>query len=71
MVDAARTGRPDPGVPFITGFAGNALLADDDPEPGPSVLTGPFAVEAPAARTRERVGGRAEAAASGAAAPGG
>ncbi|WP_428833409.1 MULTISPECIES: ATP-binding protein [Methylobacterium] len=55
MADAARVGRPDLKVLFITGFAENALLSDGHLEPGMAVLTKPFAVEALAARIRELI----------------
>ena len=52
MADAARVSRTGLKVLFITGFAENALLANGDLEPGMSVLTKPFAVDALAARIR-------------------
>jgi hypothetical protein len=53
MADAARVARPGLKVLFITGFAENALLAGGNLEPGMSVLTKPFAIDALAARIRE------------------
>jgi len=55
MADAARVGRPELKVLFITGFAETALFADARLEPGMAVLTKPFAVEALAARIREMI----------------
>ena len=59
MADAARVGRPDLKVLFITGFAETALLNGGQLEPGMSVLTKPFTVDTLAARIRELIGGRA------------
>ena len=56
MADAARVGRPDLKVLFITGFAETALLNDGQLEPGMSVLTKPFTLETLAARIRELIG---------------
>jgi len=55
MADAARVGRPDLKVLFITGFAENALLNNGQLEAGMSVLTKPFPVESLAARIRELI----------------
>ena len=55
MADAARVGRPDLKVLFITGFAESALPGDGRLESGMAVLTKPFAVEALAARIREMI----------------
>ena len=55
MADAARVNRPHLRVLFITGFAENALLTSGQLEPGMSVLTKPFAVDALAARVRELI----------------
>ncbi len=55
MADAARVGRPDLKVLFITGFAENALFDNGQLEPGMSVLTKPFAVDTLAARIRELI----------------
>ena len=55
MADAARVGRPDLKVLFITGYAENALLTEGRLEPGMSVLTKPFAVDALGGRIRELV----------------
>ncbi|HEX3575193.1 MAG TPA: PAS domain S-box protein [Rhodopila sp.] len=45
MADAARQGRPDLRVLFITGYAENAVLGNGLLEPGMHVLTKPFAME--------------------------
>ena len=57
MADAARVGRPDLKVLFITGFAENALLSNGQLEPGMAVLTKPFLVDTLAARIRELTAG--------------
>jgi CheY-like chemotaxis protein len=56
LADAARVGRPDLKVLFITGFAEAAVLGDGHLEPGMAVLTKPFAVDALADRIRELMG---------------
>ncbi|MCL6308952.1 PAS domain-containing protein [Pseudomonas syringae] len=53
MADAARVIRPDLKVLFITGYAGNALLEDNQLDPGMSVMTKPFAVDTLVARIQE------------------
>ena len=53
MADAGRAARPGLKVLFITGYAENALLSNGHLEPGMSVLTKPFAVDALASRIRE------------------
>ncbi len=55
MADAARVGRPGLKVLFITGFAEAAVLGDGRLEPGMSILTKPFAVDALATRIREMI----------------
>ena len=55
MADAARVGRPDLKVLFITGYAETALLNNGQLEEGMSVLTKPFTVETLAARIRELI----------------
>ncbi|WP_238297388.1 response regulator, partial [Methylobacterium soli] len=57
MADAARLGRPNLKVLFITGFAENALLHNGQLEPGMAVLTKPFAMDTLAARIRELIKG--------------
>jgi len=52
MADAARVHRPDLKVLFITGYAENAVLGNGHLEPGMSVMTKPFPVDAMAARIR-------------------
>ena len=46
IADAARVRRPDMKVLFITGYAENAALGSGYLEPGMSVLTKPFAMDA-------------------------
>jgi PAS domain S-box-containing protein len=53
VADAARATRPGLRVLFITGFAETTLLSDGQLEPGMSILTKPFPVDALAARIRE------------------
>ncbi len=55
MADAARVGRPNLKILFITGFAETALLGDGQLAPGMAVLTKPFAVDVLAARIREMI----------------
>ena len=52
VVDAARVKRPNLKVLFMTGYAENAALANGFLEPGMSMLTKPFAMEALATRIR-------------------
>jgi CheY-like chemotaxis protein len=52
IADAARVGRPGLKVLFMTGYAENAALASGFLEPGMSMVTKPFAMEALAARIR-------------------
>jgi PAS domain S-box-containing protein len=52
MADAARVHRPNLKVLFITGYAENAVLGNGHLEPGMSVMTKPFPIEAMAARIR-------------------
>ncbi len=62
VADAARVLRPDLKVLFITGYAENAALGNGHLEPGMSVVTKPFAMEALARKIAEmmaqRPGGR-------------
>ena len=55
MADAARVGRPDLKVLFITGYAENAVVRNGHLDPGMHVMTKPFAMEALAARIRELI----------------
>jgi len=55
MADAGRQTRPGLKVLFITGYAENALLNNGQLEPGMSVMTKPFAVNALAGRIREMI----------------
>ena len=55
LADAARVGRPDLKVLFITGFAEAAVLGDGHLEPGMAVMTKPFAVDALATRIRDMI----------------
>jgi PAS domain S-box-containing protein len=56
VADAARVGRPDLKVLFITGYAENAVLSHGHLEPGMHVLTKPFAMEALASRIKQLIG---------------
>ena len=55
MADAARVGRPDLKVLFITGYAENAAVGNGQLAPGMAVLTKPFPVETMAARIRSMI----------------
>ena len=57
MADAARVGRPDLKVLFITGFAENAVVGNGHLEPGMHVMTKPFTMDALTARIRELIVG--------------
>ena len=50
VADAARVGRPNLKVLFITGYAENAAMSNGHLEPGMHVMTTPFAMEALASR---------------------
>lgn len=60
VADAARVGRPDLRVLFITGYAENAVLNHGHIEPGMEVLTKPFAID-DLIRRVERMLGEAKA----------
>jgi CheY-like chemotaxis protein len=53
IVDSARETRPALKVLFMTGYAENAAIAAGFLEPGMSMITKPFAMEALATRIRE------------------
>lgn len=55
MADAARCARPDLRVPFITGYAENAVVGNGHLAAGMHVMTKPFAMEALASRIRELI----------------
>ncbi|KWS21834.1 PAS domain-containing protein [Pseudomonas syringae] len=56
MADAGREVRPHLKTLFITGYAENAAIGDEQLGPGMRVLTKPFAIEALAARVQELMG---------------
>jgi PAS domain S-box-containing protein len=56
MADAARAGRPNLKVLFITGYAENALFCNGRLEAGMSILTKPFEIDTLAGRIRELIG---------------
>ncbi|GJD53327.1 Sensor histidine kinase RcsC [Methylobacterium crusticola] len=53
MADAARIGRPDLRVLFITGYAENAAVGNGHLGPGMQVLTKPFVMDALASRIKD------------------
>ena len=53
VIEAARQWRPDLKVLFMTGYAENAAIAEGFLQPGMSMITKPFALEALAAKIRE------------------
>ena len=55
MADAARVGRPDLKILFITGYAENAVVGNGHLDPGMHVMTKPFAMDALAGRIRELI----------------
>lgn len=55
MADAARVGRPDLKVLFITGYAENAAVGNGQLAPGMAVMTKPFPMDAMAARIRSMI----------------
>ena len=55
MADAARIGRPDLNILFITGYAENAVVGNGYLDPGMHVMTKPFAMEALATRIKELI----------------
>jgi PAS domain S-box-containing protein len=56
LADAARVGRPDLKVLFVTGYAENAVIGNGHLAPGMHVLTKPFNMDALATRIRELIG---------------
>ena len=57
LADAARVGRPDLKVLFVTGYAENAVIGNGHLAPGMHVLTKPFNMDALATRIRELIAG--------------
>jgi CheY-like chemotaxis protein len=55
MADAARVGRPDLSILFITGYAENAVVGNGQLDPGMHVMTKPFAMEALAGRIKDLI----------------
>jgi PAS domain S-box-containing protein len=55
LADAARERRPDLKVLFMTGYAENATIANGFLDPGMSMVTKPFAIEALATRIRKMI----------------
>ncbi|MBP2551183.1 PAS domain S-box-containing protein [Neorhizobium galegae] len=55
LADAARARRPGLKILFITGYAENAVLNQNNLEPGMHVMTKPFAMEAMATRIRQLI----------------
>jgi len=55
MADAARARRPGLKVLFITGYAENAVLRTGQLEPGMSLMTKPFPIDAMAERIRDMI----------------
>ena len=55
MADAAKVGRPDLKVLFVTGYAENAVIGGGNLGPGMSVMTKPFSIEAMAERVRAMI----------------
>lgn len=56
MADAGREVRPNLKTLFITGYAENAAIGDEQLGPGMQVLTKPFAIDTLTARVRELIG---------------
>ena len=57
MADAARVGRPELKVLFITGYAENAVVGNGHLDAGMAILTKPFAMDALAEKIREMIAG--------------
>jgi PAS domain S-box-containing protein len=60
VADAARTKRPGLKVLFMTGYAENAAISSGFLEPGMSMITKPFSMEALASRVRAMIGDEPE-----------
>ena len=58
LAEAARQGRPNLEVLFITGYAENAVLSHGHLEPGMHVLTKPFTIEDLVRRAKELIKAR-------------
>jgi CheY-like chemotaxis protein len=55
VADAARVGRPELEVLFITGYAENAVLNHGHLDPGMHVMTKPFQMDAFARRVKDLI----------------
>ncbi len=55
MADAGRVHRPGLKVLFITGYAENALISNEQLDPGMAVLTKPFRLETLTSRVHEMI----------------
>ena len=55
VIEAARQSRPNLKVLFMTGYAENAAIAEGFLEPGMSMITKPFAMEALATKIRHMI----------------
>jgi PAS domain S-box-containing protein len=55
LADAARAGRPELKVLFITGYAENAVVGNGHLDPGMEVMTKPFTLDALAIRVQQMV----------------
>jgi PAS domain S-box-containing protein len=58
LADAARERRPDLKILFMTGYAENATIANGFLDPGMSMITKPFAIDALATRIRRMIEAR-------------
>ena len=56
VADAARAGRPDLSILFITGYAAKGAIGPDQLDAGMELMTKPFSITALAARVREILG---------------
>ncbi len=57
LADAARVGRPELKILFITGYAENAVVGNGHLDPGMHVMTKPFPMDLLATRVRELIVG--------------